>query len=489
MTAAPHLDPAVDTHWGSHGRKVALESIFLVLLVAASFLVRLWGLSEVRFWDEAVYLQNAEVICGAKTNYSELDSRPPLLSIVFAGVFLLWNHVYAACITTALLNALGPAFLYFGGRLIAGRIAAGIAALLLAFSPFFVGVFPAGFISDATGNGLLSDGPALTLILLAFWLLVRALRQQTDLRFAAAGFVLALAVLMRFASLSTVGVLFLLTLAANRWWKTAVSCGCGFIAGVGPYLFWSRFRYGGFLTTFRKGWGNFEGPGESAFFYVKNFGNIFSWITLAGLVLWIGGRAWGRWQEKQGERLPRLEVFLWLWAAALLLFFSALHHKEPRYVMPVAPPLLLLAGIGLSRLPLASRRDVRVAGTVLLVGALTYTFLPDRQRFEDSFVDDEVSEDQEVSEFLNQNLPPGTVLYSNFNYPVFAWYTNLPVHQLPESGPTLYDALNHLPGDGIVIAYKPSDEIAEPRLEWLDSNPHFRRFREFQALVLYEHRK
>jgi hypothetical protein len=151
--------------------------------------------------------------------------------------------------------------------------------------------------------------------------------------------------------------------------------------------------------------------------------------------------------------------------------------------------LLLLAGIGLSRLPLASRRDVRVAGTVLLVGALTYTFLPDRQRFEDSFVDDEVSEDQEVSGFLNQNLPPGTVLYSNFNYPVFAWYTNLPVHQLPESGPTLYDALNHLPGDGIVIAYKPSDEIAEPRLEWLDSNPHFRRFREFPALVLYEHRK
>jgi hypothetical protein len=27
-----------------------------------------------------------------------------------------------------------------------------------------------------------------------------------------------------------------------------------------------------------------------------------------------------------------LEAFLWLWAAALLLFFSALRHKEPRYV-------------------------------------------------------------------------------------------------------------------------------------------------------------
>jgi hypothetical protein len=90
----------------------------------------------------------------------------------------------------------------------------------------------------------------------------------------------------------------------------------------------------------------------------------------------------------------------------------------------------------------------------------------------------------QVSDFLNHRVPPGTVLYSNFNYPVFAYYTNLPVHRLPESGPALYDALNRLPDDGILIAYRESDVIADPRLEWLDSNPHFRRFREFPSLVL-----
>jgi hypothetical protein len=130
----------------------------------------------------------------------------------------------------------------------------------------------------------------------------------------------------------------------------------------------------------------------------------------------------------------------------------------------------------------------QVAGAVFVVGALACTFLPVRQRFESPFVDDEVSEEMQVSDFLNQSVPPATVLYSNFNYPVFAYYTNLPVHRLPESGPALYDTLNRLPGDGILIAYKQNEDIADPRLEWLDSNPHFRRFRGFPSLVLYEYR-
>jgi hypothetical protein len=150
--------------------------------------------------------------------------------------------------------------------------------------------------------------------------------------------------------------------------------------------------------------------------------------------------------------------------------------------------LFLLAGIGLSVVLVGRQTAARVAGTVLLVGALAYTFLPVRQRFESPFFDDEVSEEMQVSDFLNHSVSPATALYSNFKYPVFAYYTNLQVHRLPESGPALYDALQRLPGDGILIAYKKSNDIADPRLEWLDSNPHFRRFWEFPSLVLYEYR-
>jgi len=496
MTATPQIgSPA--TH--KSGSRRLLECTLIALLIAGAFVLRVWPLSKVHFWDEAVYLQNAEVICCAKTNYSELGSRPPLLSIIFAGVFLLWHHIYAANIATALLNSLGPALLYVSGRMVVGRLAAGIASLLLAFSPFFVGAFPSWFPSDNTGNSLLSDSPALTIILLAWWLLLRALRRQSDLRFACAGLVFALAVLMRFASLSSVFVLSLLILAADRWWRAAFACAAGFFLGIGPYLCWSRLCYDGFFETFRRGWQYYQGDRESPLFYARNFGNMFCWITLAGLVLWMGRWAWYKWNpvrlrevnrtEDGLAGLPRdFEWFLWLWAVVVLVFFFALRHQEPRYAMPAAPPLFLLAGSGLSVLLTFRQTAARVLGTVLVAGALVYSFLPDAERFESPLIDNGVSEELQVSEFLNHNVPRGTVLYSNFNYPLFGYYTSLPVYELPETGPRLYDALGHLPGDGILIAYTNKEIVPDPRPEWLHSNPHFRTIREFPSLALYQYR-
>jgi 4-amino-4-deoxy-L-arabinose transferase-like glycosyltransferase len=476
-------------------RHAILEWAFIFLIVSAGFALRVWGLSKVHFWDEAVYLQNAEVICCGKMNYSELNSRPPLLSLFFAALFLVWHNIYAADIATALLNALGPLFLYLGGRMVVGRIPAGIASLSLAFSPFFVGVFPIGFDSDNTGNSLLSDSPALVILLLAFWLLLRALRKQSDLRFAVVGFVFALSALMRFACLSSVGVLSLLILAADRWRRAAFACAAGFFAGIGPYLCWSRLRYGGFFQTFRQGWKYYQGGRESPLFYAQNFGTMFCWITLAGLVCWVVRRAWcmrrplsDRTAEQAGQP-SRLESFLWLWAALGSIAFFALPHQEPRYAMPVAPPLFMLAGSGLSVVFVPRQPAVRVIGAALLAGALAYSFLPDAQRFELPLVDNSTSEEMQVSQFLNDNLPRGTIVYSNFNYPVFGYYTNLPVYELPETGPRLYDKLNHLPHDGVLIAYSRTEIVPDPRPDWLRSNSHFRILRQFPSMVLYQYRE
>ncbi len=212
--------------WPPRRRSVFLETSFVASLVAGAFLVRIWGMSRMHFWDENVYLLNAGFIGWNRANYTEIGSRPPLLSILFAGVFHLWHSDYAAWIVTASLNALGPAFLYLAGRRIVGRISAALAALLLAFTPFFAGILPdgsGGFVPNTSGHSLLTDSPALTLILLSLWLLLRALEKQTDIRFALAGLGFALTVLMRFGSLSSVGVLSLLVLAANRRVRAALA--------------------------------------------------------------------------------------------------------------------------------------------------------------------------------------------------------------------------------------------------------------------------
>jgi 4-amino-4-deoxy-L-arabinose transferase-like glycosyltransferase len=287
-------------------RGVALEWALVGVVFVAAFVVRLWGVSHKHGWDENVYLLNAQQMCCGGSHYNEIDSRPPLLSLIYAGTLRVWHSDYAAWVVAALMNALGPVLVYVAGRRYVGRGAAGIAALLFAFTPFFVSVFPAassGFVSFPTGHSLLSDSPTLTLIVLAFWLLLRGLEKEAavefgaaGVEFAAAGVVLALTVLMRFPSLASVGVLSLLTLAATRRVRAMVACGAGFLLGMAPYLCWSRWKYGGFLATFLSGWDNFSGPGQSAWFYVRWSGVIFGWVTLAGLVLWAGQKVWAGWK-------------------------------------------------------------------------------------------------------------------------------------------------------------------------------------------------
>jgi len=488
MSSSSHVSAASSIRQSS--RHLLLEFFVILFIFAGAFTFRAWPLTKIHYWDEAVYLQDAEVICCGKTNYSDLDSRPPLISLMFAAVFLVWHHVYAAEVVTALVNALGVVFLYLAGRMVVGRIGAGIAALLLGFGPFFVSAFPPWFDSDNTGNSLLTDSPALTLLIFSFWLLSQALRRPRLWRFVVIGFVFALACLMRFACLSNVAVLGLLILTTDHWWKNLLASLAGFFLGFGPYLIWSRFTYGGFFETLRRGYQYYEGARQSPLFYVQNFGTMFGWITAAGLLLWIVRFVRDRKANDIAEGLPRwLPYYSWLWLGLGIVIFFAMRHQEPRYAMPWAPPLFLLAGSGLSWLVSSQRKSARILGTTVVATALLITFLPDRERFATPFIDQSVTEEMEVAAYLDQTLPHDTVVYSNFNYPLFGYYTHLKVRELPEQGPKLYDALAQLPSDGVLVAYTDPDIVPDPKPEWLLANPHFQPFKEFPTMTLYWYRK
>jgi hypothetical protein len=472
-------------------RKRRLEILLLLLLGAAAFLVRIWGISKCHYWDEWVYLQNAQVICCGKVNYSELAYRPPLLSLIFAGVFLLWRNLYAACIVTALLNALGPVFLYLAGRRAVGRLPAAIAALLLGFAPFFVGVFPEGFVSDDTGNSLLTDSPALTLVTLAFWLLLRALGRESARRFALAGVALALAILMRFGSLPGVGLLFLLPLAAQRRGKALAACGLGLAATMAPYLLWSRLEYGGFFTTLRGGWTGVEGETEPVFFFLRNAPVLFTWAAVAGVVaaaafsLWRLVRAWPwRLRFLQASSACRLQAFLWIWLLAGLAFFSIMPHKEPRYILPVAPPILLLAGQGLALVRALPHKTLRSVATLLAGVWLLIDLLPIRERFSQSFVNPSVPDEETASTFINTHLPAGTELYMSFNYPAFAFYTNCPIHELSDFS-NLYRQMDAIPPGGVLVIYRQADIPAQSDVAWVNANPNFELLHDFSTLAVY----
>jgi hypothetical protein len=471
----------------------------LLLLFAGAFLIRVWGLSYFHYWDEMVYLQNAKVICCAKTNYSELYFRPPLLSLLFAGAFLIRDHIFAACAVTAALNALGPVLLFLSGRRIVGVLPSALASLLLAFGPFFVGAFPAGFDSDDTGNSLLTDSPALTLVLLGLWLMLRALERQKLSRFALAGFAMSLAILMRFGSIPSVGLLCLLPMMAKERWKALLASAAGFMAGLGPYLLWSRMTYGGYFETLREGWKNVEGPEPPSTFYLANSPIIFTWIGVLGLLVaaGVGLVILVRSLHEKPIRAadftisPTPEVlqsFLWLWLLVDFVFFSRMPHKEPRYVMPLAPPLLLLSGSGLALFCRLPGRLLRPVGVLLLTAAMALTLLPSASRFDGPFVVPHYPEEMEASIFLESRFPSAAPLYMNFNYPAFAYFTNYKINVLPIGGPEVYRAIDEIPPGGILIAYR-KNESGDPKIEVLNQDPSLEVLKEYYTLVTYRRLK
>jgi 4-amino-4-deoxy-L-arabinose transferase-like glycosyltransferase len=474
----------------------------LLLLVAMGFAVRVWGLTHQHFWDENVYLLNAERFSGGHAGYDEIDSRPPLLSLLYVATFRVWHSDYAAAIVTALLNALGPLFLYLAGRKVGSRTAAAVAALLLALGPFFVGVCSdghGGFVSNCNGHSLLADCPAVTLLCAALWLGFRALERGRAWRFLPVGLVLALAVLMRFGSLSSAGILMLMALAAERRILAVLACSAGFTLGFGPYLLWSRIHYGGFLETLSNGWDNLGGPAYPPWYYLGVVPEMLTWVAVAGLVLWLARRIldarraaangsgwnWRRWLGP--KTIP--EFFLVLWAVAATVFFCSLNHKEPRYIMPVAPPLLLLAGLGLETLTTFANQRLRWAGRLVLAMALLVVLWPAHHRFDDGFMDDSVSDEMTLAGWLQTNVHPDAILYANQNYPDIAYYSGLKVLDLPESGPKLPSALAAMPAKSLLVAYRANDDgedvPPEPAIEDLDRNPRYQRLTELPTLVLY----
>ena len=94
-----------------HDRKnKAYENIFLALLILFSFVIRLFPVdTSYFFWDETVYLQNAQYYAGMPASYTELNIRPPLLPMMLSGIYSLgldaevWSRVLMAFLNSLMV--------------------------------------------------------------------------------------------------------------------------------------------------------------------------------------------------------------------------------------------------------------------------------------------------------------------------------------------------------------------------------------------------
>ncbi len=155
-----------------------------------------------------------------------------------------------------------------------------------------------------------------------------------------------------------------LFLAIAAPWFVAVSL-------ANPEFFHFFFIHEHFERFLAKGHGRYQPPWY--FFAILLVGTA-PW-TLMTLQGWL--TAWFR--ERSGEFQPQRLLFLW--AAVILLFFSASNSKLASYILPMAPAMAMLTGVFLAR---AGRRTLLVhLGLMLPLASLALLSAPKIANFAD----------------------------------------------------------------------------------------------------------
>ena len=326
-------------------------------LVAFSFVVAyltlFYQLGNPAFFgaDEPRYARiSEEMLLGgnyvtATLNFRPWLEKPPLLFWLEAASFRAFGiHEWSARLPVALLAALTTLVTGLFCFKLAGRRAAILATLILSTSGlFFV------FARVAT-----PDMPLVAMLALAMISAFLAASGKSILWGAGAGGALALAVLAKgpvavvlFAGVflfycllvqeypwnwrqSVIGMMTFLVVVLPWFWKVWSENGYNFVA-----TFWLNHHLARFVTSLHH-------HSQPFWYYLP--------VLLVGFFPWVFflasavPRLW--WNRKRlTEEENRAQLFLWLWVAVPLLFFSLSDSKLAGYVLPFFPPLAVIVAL------------------------------------------------------------------------------------------------------------------------------------------------
>jgi 4-amino-4-deoxy-L-arabinose transferase-like glycosyltransferase len=455
--------------------------IALAVILALAALLRAVPLTYSHFWDETVFLQHAGVILDGRSNYQEFFHRPPLLSVLYALGFALWDDIYVANIVQAVVTTLAVLFAFLYVRRAFGVVSGIAAAFLFAFTPYLV----------ETSHELLTDMPAVAFMLAAMWLF-----DKPGPRFAIlAGAAYALAVQTRFTSLFLI-VYFALdaSLSLKKLRQLAILVVAAGVT-IAPYLIWVRWNYGSFLLPFvlaRRIVTEWTAP-VAARFYFDAVLEIFPpslWLffalgLLSPVMRWAG----------QAKR----QLVLLVWGLAFFAYMLTIGHKEVRYLLPLAIPVVIISALGVTALFRWIARQagpVWVAGGLLGVAVAVADYASPFQKLRDPWTDRSESEEVQIAGYLREQSTPADTIYAAHNFPVLAFYSGRKTVSLLPIQAEFEQAWRRAMAQPGFLVYYPPAGIKEthsknphfmPDQQFIDASPEFRLVRSFPSATVYHY--
>jgi hypothetical protein len=373
-----------------------------ILLAGAA--LRFWQLNHLGLnSDEAVYVgQGASIAGDPKLSplFPIYRAHPLLFQTVLSVAFHFGNgdHDLFGRIAAALVG-LGTVLLtYSTGRLLYGRRVGLFAALFMAVMPYGVVV----------SRQVLLDGPEAFFATLALYVTARYAISQRPVWLYAAGAAVGLTFLSKEVGILFVGSVYAflaLTPSVRVRPRDVAVAGLVTAVVVTPYplslLFAGATSTGGQFLSYQI----FRRPNHDLFFYPTTVSDALGplLVAVALLGLWFLRRR-GSWRE----------TLLLSWVVVPALFFEVWPVKGFQYLLPVAPPLAVLAGRALSQ-GLGSRRLVRMsaAWAAALILAATLA-VPSWNRIQPprsgKFLAGSggVPGGREAGEWIRRNIPEGS---------------------------------------------------------------------------------
>jgi len=440
------------------------------------FIISFLNSSQIYLWDEGAYLSTAENLFSNDPYYTEIDFRPPLYPLMIKMMSGFFGLETAAHLISSFLFALAILTIFFLGKEIYDEKAGLFAAALLGLSPFI-------FYSSTK---IMTDVPSISLALLGIYFSFRYVCTNNRKILFLSGVFIGLSILTRFIFILFVPLI-LLIMVMN---KSKLKDFFNFFVFLGvpliPYFIWAQLSTGFFLWPFIKGQIMVAGS-ELIFeksYYLGAIYSVSGPIVILGTLLYLFSKK------------NKTDVILISWILLFFIYLTILPHKELRYILPAMPAFYLLFGKGFSN---PKNKVFRVFIFSLGIILLIYPFL-NAPRFNGSQDAGEpiLLERTEnlipVAQYISLNLPENYTVYSHSFYPLIAYYSKKKTSSTWPWTEEFYEVFpENMKSDGWYLHYKnifPFTNIdKQPTEEWLDSNAHFEKIKEFDKIVIYAYKK
>ena len=318
--------------------EVVLSRLLLLCALAGGSFLRIWDINAMGYnTDEAVYAGQAAAIAGVpylKDMFPVFRAHPLLFQFILS---VIYKYQFSDVSGRLLAAAVGIGCVlvaYQIGNTLYGPLPGALAAIFLALMPYHVIV----------SRQVLLDGPMVFCATLSLYMLARFGKEQRVIWLFAAGISMGLTVLSKETGIVLVGSIYVfLTLASElriRFWNLIVGSVITAIV-IAPFPVSLYLAGGSHSGQNYLIWQLFRRPNHEWSFYLTAVPPAIGvWLIVAallGLILLWHERSWR-------------EKLLLAWIIVPLTFFEIWPVKGFQYLLPIAPPLAVLAGRTLGKL-------------------------------------------------------------------------------------------------------------------------------------------